>query len=175
MSNTTRGFTLIELVLYIALLTIVLTGVIQFSLVLSYSRIQSGVDGDVHAASRFIGKRIAFEIRNALTIQSVATSSVCLTSADSAYNPVRIYGSGTQLRIGWGGGSPTCASTTHDAPLTGPAVRVSWLQFTDVSSSSGTQSRHIHVSYTVSASQSAGRQEYLSEDSHEMSAEIRSH
>jgi len=169
------GFSIIEMILYVGIVAIFLGGAVLFSLNISYGRVKAQVGEDVHYGARFAGKRILYEIRNASAIQSVSSNSICLLSANATYNPVKIYLSGGAIRIGWGGGSPTCATTTNDQALTGSSVNVSSLNFTNVTTGVGDLTRHIRFSFTVSAKNTTGRQEYIAEDSYMGSAEVRSH
>ena len=167
------GFTLIEMILYIAIVSIFLGGVVQLAWNSIYGRVKAQVLQHVNYASRFAGKRMLFEIRNASAITSVSATSICLASSDSTRNPTRIYLTGNAIRIGWGGGVANCASTTNDVPLTGTNVTVSSLNFTNLTN--GVLSQHIQFTYTISSSATSGRQEYVASQTYEGSAEIRSH
>ena len=169
------GFSLIEMILYMGIVSIFLGGAVLFSLNISYGRVKAQVGEDVHYAARFVGKRILYELRNASAIQNVSPTSICLLSANATYNPVKIYLSTGVIRIGWGGGSPTCATTTSDQSLTGTNVNVTNLNFTDVTTGAGGLTRHIRFSFTISAKNTTGKQEYIAEDSYSGSAEVRSH
>jgi len=166
-----RGFTLIEMILYIAIVSIFLGGVVQLSWNSIYGRVKAQVMEHVNYAARFAGKRIMYEIRNASGINTVSVNSLCLASIDSARNPTRIYLSGGAIRIGWGGGSATCSTTTNDVLLTGSNVVVSNVVFTNLTN--GAFSKHIQFTYTVSSSATSGRQEYVWSQSYEGSAELR--
>jgi prepilin-type N-terminal cleavage/methylation domain-containing protein len=168
-----RGFTLIEMILYILIVSIFLGGVVQLAWNSVYGRVKTQVEEHVNYASRFAGKRILYELRNASGINSVSTNSICLSSADSTRNPTHIYLSGGAIRIGWGGGGVTCAATTNDVLLTGTNVTVPSLVFTNLTS--GTLTQHIQFTFTVSSSATSGRQEYVASQSYEGSAELRSH
>ena len=167
-----KGFTLIEMILYIGVVSIFLGGVVQLAWNSIYGRVKAQVLQHVNYASRFAGKRILFEIRNASDITSVSATSICLAQTDSTRNPTRIYITGNAIRIGWGGGVANCASTTNDEPLTGTNVTVSSLTFTNLTN--GALSKHIQFTYTVSSSVTSGRQEYVASQTYEGSAELRS-
>lgn len=169
-----QGFSLIEMILYIAIVSVFLGGAIQFAWNLVYGQVKATALQDVNANTRFVGKRIAYEIRNASAINSVTSSSLCLASTNVTYNPVKIYLSSGAIRLGWGGGSPTCASTTNDVPLTSAGVTVNSIVFTNLTPVSAL-SRHVLYTYTISASATSGRQEYVASQSYEGSAEVRSH
>lgn len=165
-----RGFTFIELILYIALVSIFIGGAITFAWNVIYGGIKSGVEREVNQNLRLAAKRIAFEIRNASAINSVGVSDLCLASATAARNPTRIYVSGGRLRVAWGGGSLNCTSMTSDQPLSTNLVTVSGLTFTD--RSAGTLSANVDYSFTVSST--GVREEWQASQSYSGSAEVRS-
>ena len=168
-----QGFTLIEMILYIGIVSIFLGGVVRVAWNSIYGRVKAQVMEHVNYAARFVGKRMMYEIRNASAINSVSVNSLCLASTNSTYNPTRIYLSGGVIRIGWGGGVATCVTTTNDVALTGTNVTVSSLVFTNLTS--GSLTKHIQFTYTVSSSATSGRQEYIWSQNYEGSAEVRSH
>ena len=168
-----KGFTLIEMILYVAIVSIFLGGVVQLAWNSIYGRVKAQVTENVNYASRFLGKRMEYEIRNASAINSIAAGSICLASSDSTRNPTRIYLSGSSVRIGWGGGVATCATTTNDVALTGTNVSVTSLVFTNLTS--GVLRKHIQFTYTISQSATSGRKEYAASQSYEGSTEVRSH
>lgn len=165
-----QGFTLIELILYIALVSIFISGAILFSWDIIYGRVKSDVGQEVNQNLRLAAKRISYEIRNASAINSVVASDLCLASSTAARNPTRIYVSSGRLHIAWGGGTANCTSMTSDLPLTSNLVTVSGLTFTD--RSSGTNSYNIEYSFTVSST--ATRKEWQKSQSYSSSAEMRS-
>jgi hypothetical protein len=167
-----KGFTFIEMILYTALVSVFLFGVIDFGWNVIYGNVKSRNYQEVTQNLRFAEKRILFEIRNASGINSVATQSICLSNSDVTRNPTRIYLSSGVLRIGWGGGSPTCASLTNDMPLIDDLVTVSSLNFVNLSS--GSLTKNIQVSLTLSANNPSGRSEWARTQTFVTSAEIRS-
>lgn len=167
-----RGFTFIEVIVYIALVTIFVTGAILFAWNIIYGRVKSNFYSEVTQNLRLAAKRTLFEIRNASDINSVSATSICLANSDAARNPTRIYLSGGVLRIGWGGGSPVCAALTNDVALTSNLVTVSSLTFTNLSS--GTLTKNIRFSLTIDAVNPSGRQEFDRSQTFESAAELRS-
>ena len=167
-----HGFTFIEIIVYIALVTIFLSGAIQFGWNIIYSRVKSNFYSEVTQNLRLASKRTLFEIRSASDINSVAATSICLANSDAARNPTRIYLSSGVLRIGWGGGSPVCASLTSDVALTSNLVNVSSLTFTDLTS--GVLTKNIRFSITVETNNPSGRQEFDRSQTFESAAELRS-
>lgn len=167
-----EGFTFIEMILYTALISIFLFGVIDFGWNIIYGSVKSGNYQEVTQNLRFAQKRILFEIRNASGINSVSATSICLSNSDASRNPTRIYSSGGVLRIGWGGGSGVCAGLTNDVPLTDNLVSVTSLTFTNLTS--GSLSKNIQASLTLSAVNPSGRSEWNRTQTFITSAEIRS-
>lgn len=165
-----KGFTLIELILYIALIAIFISGAITFAWDIVYGGAKSSVQREVNYNIRLASKRIAYEIRNASAINSVTSNSLCLASDISERNPTRIYVSSNQLRVAWGGGSSNCTGMTHDESLTSNQVTVSNLAFED--NSSGSDS--FNIAYSLTVSKTGTRQEWQENQSYSGSAELRS-
>lgn len=168
-----KGFTLIEMLIYIALITIFIGGAIDFGWNVIYGRVKSRNYEDVTQNLRLAEKRILFEIRNASGINSVASLAICLSNSDATRNPTRIYLSSGILRIGWGGGSPTCANLTNDVPLIDNLVNVPSMNFVNLTNG-GATTKNIQFSITISLLNPSGRSEYNRTQTFESAAEIRS-
>lgn len=171
MNKNTVGFTLIELIIYVALIAIFISGAITFSWDVIYGGAKSAIEREVNQNIRLASKRIVYEIRNASAINSIAANSVCLASATPARNPTRIYLSNGKMRIAWGGGSGDCTNMTNDLPLTSDQVTVAQLTLTN--RSSGALSTNIEFSITLASN--ASRQEWQQSQSYGGTAELRSH
>lgn len=167
-----KSFTLIELILYIALVSSVLVAIIQFGWDSIYIQKKSEIYQELIYGLRFAEKRIAFEIRNASAINSVTANTLCLASANAPYNPIKIYLSAGIIRIGWGGGSATCATTTNDQPLTSSKISISTLTFTDLSVVGKT--KDIKFAITGSYNNPGLRKEFSMTSSITSSQELRS-
>lgn len=165
-----RGFTLIEMILYVAIVSIFLGGVVQLAWNALYGRVKTQAIQHVQYSARFIGKRMMYEIRNASGITSVSAGSLCLSSSDPARNPTKINLVGDTIHIGWGGGDTTCTTTTSDVALSGFYGVRSSVVFTNLSN---TMTQHVQFTYTVSSSSLSGRQEYTATATYEGSAEVR--
>lgn len=167
-NKNTEGFTLIELILYIALSSIFMTASVIFAWDVVYGRIRSFVEQEVNQNMRLASKRIAYEIRNASEVNSTGTS-LSLAMADSTRNPTVIDVSGGRIRIGYGS-SGSCP-TTSPCFLTDNLVTTSGLSFTDFSSSPN--SLHVRFSFTIS--KTGGPDEFQETQTYTSSAELRSH
>lgn len=163
-----EGFTLIELILYIALISIFISGAVVFAWDILLAQSKSNVQLEVNQNMRLVTRRINYEIRNASAINTVSPTSICLASTDPLRNPTRIYISSGTLRVAWGGGSANCTSMTNDEPLSSSSVTVSALTFTDRSE---TSSRNIEYQITISTT--ADRQEWQKSETVRSSVELR--
>jgi type II secretory pathway pseudopilin PulG len=170
MKKTKLGFTLVELILYIALISIFITGAILYAWDIIYGGAKSEVQRNVNQNLRIVSKRIIYEIRNASVINLITSNELCLASSDPTRNPTRIYILAGRLHIAWGGGSTNCSGMINDQPLTSNKVLISNLIFTD--RSSGSVSTNVEFSFTISSS--GARQEWQKSKSYNGSAETRS-
>ena len=157
-----RGFTLVELILYIAIVTMFMTAVIYFTSDIVYGRVRSQVHQEVNQNMRLASKRIMYEIRNASGVNSVSASSISLASTDSGRNPTvidRDVSSG-RLRIGYGGSQYF---------LTSNKVTVTALNFTDFSTADST-----NVKFSITIKATGDRKEFQKSETYETSVELRS-
>lgn len=164
------GFTLIELILYVALVSIFISGAILFAWDIIYGSEKAAIQRQVNQNTRLVARRIAYEIRNASAINAVSASDLCLASADSARNPTHIYLSSEQIVMEWGGGSSDCTSMSNSETLTDTELTVDDLTFTDLSS--GTDSYNIEYSFSISST--GDRIEFQKTQAYSGSAEVRS-
>lgn len=130
-NSTSSGFTLIELILYVALVGVFITSVVTLAWDMIHSANKARAEQQVIFNTRLISKRIAFEIRNASAVNSVSSSSISLANADVNRNPTVIDLSSGRVRIGWGAAG-SCPTTTP-CFLSSNEVTVQSLVFTDYS------------------------------------------
>jgi type II secretory pathway pseudopilin PulG len=166
MKQNNFGFTFIELIIYVALVTIFISGAITFAWDAIYSQNKSTIQEEAVESARLALARIAFEVRNASAINSVSGSTLSLANADSTRNPTVFDLSGGRIRIGYGstGNCPTSAPCF----LTSNLITVSALSFTNLSLGN---SKNINFSLTVSAS--GARNEWQISQTYSSSAELR--
>ncbi len=164
-----RGFTFIELLLYIALISILATVSVFFITNVTSSRIKVEVQEEVTYSARFLSERISREIRGASAITSLAANDLCLAMVDSARNPTRIYISAGRARIGWGGGG-ACSATTSNYDLTSSDMVVNSLNFVNLST--GT-SKNVDYTVNISGKTLTNRQEWVFNTNVKGSGEIR--
>lgn len=165
MLHTKNGFTLIELILYVAVIAIILTALVPFAWGTIETSIKSSVQQEVTANARYISERITYEIRNANDINSVTPTVISLATTTPATNPTIIDLSSGNIRIKQGTGNTVQLNSTNTV--------ITALTFTDLSSLDA-KTKHIKFVMTVAASFVAARQEYQSSVVLESSAEVRS-
>ena len=118
-----KGFTLVELILYIALVSIFITGAIMFSWDIVYGREKSFQQQIVEQESRTIMARIAYEINRASAINALSSSSITL---ETGVNDTIITLDGDVIKITSNGAGPYNLSSNQ--------ASVTELSFSDMSS-----------------------------------------
>lgn len=81
--NNNRGFTFIELILYVSIVTIILTAVIPFAWAIITSRTKSSTEQEVFSQARYVSERLKYEIRNAYGIDPASSFGVNLANNSS--------------------------------------------------------------------------------------------
>lgn len=156
------GFTFIELILYIAIVTIMLSALIPFAWNIIGTGAKSNTEQEVFSQARFISERIKYEIRNATGINSVSATSISLGPVAT---PTIIDVLSGNLRITQG------AVTTA---LNSPDVVISALTFTN-NTSADNKTKNISYQFTLSAIPTTStRNEFSETTTIRSSAEVRS-
>lgn len=166
--RNTQGFTLVELILYIAISSIFMLASVSFAWDVIYGRVKSYTQQEVNQNMRFTTKRITYEIRNAAGINSVTANSISLSNTDSARNPTVISVSSGRVRIGYG--STGNCPTTSPCFLTSNGVSVTNLSFTNLSQGTTTE----NIQFTISMQSTGDRSEFQESQTYVGSAELRS-
>lgn len=150
-----HGFTLIELLLYVAISAILMTALVSLLIMLMTVRVRNQAISEVEGQGALLMEELGQTIRSSQAITAptpaTAASTLVLQETYSAQDP-------TTYALSNG----TVTDTEGKAPavaLTSPAVSVSGLTFTNVSSA-GTTSQAIRVSYTITYVNKVGRAEY---------------
>lgn len=157
-----KGFTLIELILYIALVSIFMTGAIFFTWDVIYGREKAFQQQKVEQSARAAMARIAYEIRRAKDINSIASASIEL---ENGINDTTINLSSDAIQIGTAGVGPY--------RLTSNQVEASSLAFTELSSSDE-NTKNINVGLIVQQSSSVLSGQILAQASMSQSVELNS-
>lgn len=159
-----KGFTLIELILYVAVVTIMLTALIPTA----WNVIGAGSKGttqqEVGANARFISEKIKYEIRRASGITSASGSTLSLTNFSPDSTTV-IDLVGGKIRINRNGGGAVNLNSND--------TNVSNLYFTNYTSGDNA-TRNVQFVFTLNANFSQARQEYQGTITVEGDAELRS-
>lgn len=150
-----RGFTLVEMVLYVSVCAIILLSLSTFLSFLLSSRVKSQAITEVNQQGFQVMNLISGTIRNGRSIQTPAigtsSSTLSLTTAYPLLNPTIFSLSSTTLTIKEGSGNPIA--------LTNSRVQVSSLTFQNVSSASTTE-KVIRITFTIDYINPQGRAEY---------------
>jgi len=108
--NTHRGFTLIELILYLAISALLLLGVSTFLVIILGSRTKGQVVTEVEQQGWEVSQVITQTIRNSLSVNypviGYSSSSLSLAVATTSSNPIIFDLKGGSLRITEGAGGP---------------------------------------------------------------------
>jgi len=165
--HDTQGFTLIELVLYIAIVAIMMTALIPFAWNTIEGGVKSSTQQEVFSQARYSSEYIKYIIRSASGINSVSPTQISLTTANSGTNPTLISLSSGNITLKQGLSSAVNLNSID--------TKVSSLVFTNYSSADN-KTKNIQFVLTVAANYpNAGlRQEYNTSTTIESDAEIRS-
>jgi type II secretory pathway pseudopilin PulG len=163
-----KGFTLVELILYVSICSILLLTISSFLSFLLGARVRSQAITEVNQQGFQVMSMITQTIRNGRSVQvpSMGTSSstLSITTLNALLNPTVFNLSRTTLQVKEG--------SKMALPLTNSRIRVSGLTFENVSSGSSTE-KIIRISYTIDYINPAGRSEYAFTKAFTGSATIR--
>jgi type II secretory pathway pseudopilin PulG len=165
-----KGFSLIELILYVALLMIIVTGLVTYGVDVVLIRTKVRVEQEVIANARLVSKRINLEIRDASALTSVGSQSITLANSDASKNPTVIAFANGRVTIGWGsiGNCPTSAPCY----LTSSDVVVQSLVFANLSN--GTSPQSVKYEVAVKAESVGSGKTFYFKEYATGSAEVRS-
>lgn len=165
--NNMKGFSYIELILYIALIVLMMTALIPFAWNVIGTGAKSTTEQEVFSNARYINNRLQSEIRNATNISTMSATQITLTTSTPSTNPTVIGLSNGNLTLTQGGGSTVNLNSQN--------ASVSALTFTNYTSADN-RSKHIQFIFTVNANYTGAgpRQEFNESTTIESSAELRS-
>lgn len=166
-----KGFTLIETIVYVAILSVMATAFLTMSINMMSLKSKGVAQGELSSNLRFISQKINYEIRNSRDISATTASSITLTMADSARNPTVFDLSGGDIRMGFGSGG-SCPSTSP-CVLNSSMFNIS--AFTVNNLSSG-DSKTQNIEYTITGNyiNNTGRADFAANGSVTDSVEVRS-
>lgn len=175
-STCKKGFTFIEVLLYMGIVSFILGAIISFAWNIIDFGVKSAIQQEVSAQARYISERLKYEIRNANSIQTSdfgvnladdASKNISV-SQDTPHDPTRIFVQDNQVFIQQG--------TADSVSLQSADTIVTSLVFMDYSSADGS-TQYVDFTVTVKADypNANGRQEYQESVTIESGAEVRSH
>lgn len=143
------GFTLIELILYVGIVSIVLTALIPFAWNLIEGGVKSSTDQEVYSQGRYASEAIKYEIRNANSLSSFSSSSITLI--DSSGNNVIITSSAGKITLKRGAANAVNLNS-NDTSVTG-------LIFTNYTSADN-KTKNIQFTFTIDDAFASSRTDY---------------
>ena len=158
LSSTRRGFTLIELIMYSALVSILLVTTMRSTLILFDSRSKTQTVGLMQRQLRFTMDRMSGTIREATAIAygssafNTDTGKLGLVMSNATLNPTIFSFANGRVRVQEGSALPQ--------DLTGTGVVVDTLRFTDL----GASGTHGTIRITVHAATAAGGNKNYEDD-----------
>lgn len=154
MHNNTRGFSLFELVVYMAIFSVVIVSVVTIATRGVASKTQALATQEVEYATRFALQRLTSDVRSAVDIDETAFVSnvLRLTMADGS--TVTYSRSGNRLTLERDSGGAI--------QLTSSDVSIDEFTLTN-NTGFGTEYKDITVYIATSTSRASNRQEYVAE------------
>lgn len=173
--NMKKAFTLIEVLLYITIVTIIMSSLVLFAWNVVILGAKNNTQQELYAQGRIVSERILSEIRKANDLNTgtsnfdvnLATNASLQLSlvADSPNNPTLFSVSSGILMIKQGAAAAT--------PLHSNTISVTSLIFTNYSSADG-KTKHVGYILSLTKSSSSAAQQYQGSITLDSSAEIRS-
>jgi type II secretory pathway pseudopilin PulG len=139
-----KGFTIIELLIYLAIVTTVITSLVFYGMSVSDSRSKIYAAQEVNSSARQVMQIISQKIRTATAINNLTSNSLNLAMDNPAVDPTVIDLDQGRIRI-QSGANPAL-------PITSNHVQVTQLQFTDLTTTSNQPSIKIDISLQFNSS-----------------------
>jgi Tfp pilus assembly protein PilW len=143
------GLTLIELLLYVVIVGLLLLSLAGMYAEVLGSRVKSQSIAEVNQQGQQAMDTITQTIRNATAVTAPGTAAsgatLMLTTPASTYNPSSFFLLGNALQVSGSTGAPIA--------LTGPTVRISSLEFRNLTNGTNTS---VQISFVVSNTNNLG-------------------
>lgn len=164
--STQTGFTFIEAILYVTIVSLMLTTLIPFAWNIIEGGSQSAVQQEVSSNARYISERIKYEIRNSLGINSSTSIQLvlCETAGSCTTSPTTITFSSPNITIRNKGAAAVNLNSND--------VTISNFTFTN-NTSIDNKTKNISFVFTVSQSYTGARSDFKSNVTVRSTAEIR--
>lgn len=162
MNKNSQGFTLVELILYLAIVSVIFSALVPFAWNVIEGGVKSGVEQEVTNNAWFIMEKIKGKIRNAPDILSVSSDSITLLNPNGPNTIIDIDLPSGNVRLKEG--------TTIN--LNSADTTVTSLIFTDLRSGDG-KTKQIQIEMTISSALNQTRSEYIESVSLRSGVEVR--
>lgn len=161
-----QGFTFIELILYISIVTIMLSALIPFAWNVIEGGSKSSIEQEVSSQARYVSERLKYEIRNAINVNSVniPANTIDLTTSTNATTIIDL--SGGKIRIKYGSLGTPINLNSDDTNVT----NLTFINYTSIDN----KTKHIGFIFTIASNYSGLRQEFKETITIRGSAEVRS-
>jgi prepilin-type N-terminal cleavage/methylation domain-containing protein len=170
-----KGFTLIEVLLYIAIVTVIMSAMILFAWNVIILGAKSNSQQELYAQARIVSERINSEIRNANDINT-GTSNFDVNLVTSSSNQISLVADAPRNPIIFNVVSGIVMiklDALAAVPLHSNSISVTNLIFTNYSSVDG-KTKHIGYTLSLMRNTTSAAQQYKGTVTLEGSAEIRS-
>lgn len=170
-----KGFTFIEVIIYIAIVVIMLSALIPFAWNVIGLGVKSNTQQEVYTQTRFVSERLKYEIRNSNGIDNPSDFDVDLVSDTSKKVSLSQVDSHESVVFSVLDGKVLMKRGSSDAvALQSNDTKVTQLVFTNYSSDDGT-TKNISFTMTIEANYpyAGGRQEYQERVTLESGSEMR--
>ena len=164
-----KGFTLLEVVLYIALISIVLVAVTYFTWDIIYGGVKTFAVREVQQNARFAIERLTFEIKKAEGVDSIATDFVVLDNGIDPDVTLRFDVPNKKITIQEGAG-PQQDLTTNDVEVTNG--RFTYLSYTYPGATTPA-TENIKIEMDLNYLNPENLEDWLADESFETSVEIK--
>lgn len=134
------GFTMIETLLYIAIISVIVTSFVLYGWNIIQGGAKSSHQEEVSSTARYVSQRIKYEIRNASAINSVSATEISLAEIDSAKNPTVISFATGQITVKQGTGATVAINPS--------STNISSFVFTNYSSGDS-KTKNVQFAFTI--------------------------
>jgi len=167
-----NGFTLIELILYIVLVTMMLGTLIPFAWNVIEGGVKVSVEQEVYSQARYLSERIKKEIRDASAVTTCSSTELYLTNSVVPTNSIRFCYDGAADILTYNQGNPpaNCPGATGNRIHSQDTVVTAFA----CTNYSGSSSDNAQITFTMTDNYSSTtRQEYNEAINMQFSAETR--
>lgn len=160
-----HGFTLIELILYISMVSLMLTALIPFAWNVIEGAEKISVEQEINTQARYFSERIKKEIKSASSVTTCNSTTLSLVNPTASLNPTTFTYASNEVKI------------TQGSQIPSPGIRIhsndSLITAFNCTNFSGTNTDNVQVTFTIANNYTSSRQEYTETLNIELAAETR--